>query len=188
MPKRDKKTPAIFLDRDGTILNETGYLGDPKKMRFYRDVFRGLKILSQLGFPLVVVSNQSGLARGYFSKRDYARVNSAFLTVLKKRGVEIAAVYICPHLPTAECSCRKPRTGLLRLAARKLRIDVRKSFVIGDQLRDIELARNARATGILVLTGKGKYYRDGAAKLKSHVASNLSAAAKWIRQRIGDSK
>lgn len=183
-----RRSPAIFLDRDGTILNETGYLGDPNKMKFYRSAIVGLQRLSELKIPLIVISNQSGIARGYFTKGDFERVNRKFLSVLRRSGVRISGVYICPHLPSRGCSCRKPKIGLIRRAARERHLDVRRSFVIGDQARDVALARRAKSQGVLVLTGKGKYYRKEVERAGGHVASNLIVAAGWIARQLRGEK
>ena len=174
------KRPAVFLDRDGTLLNERGYLGDPDDIEFYPCAVPGLRRLQSAGFRLVVVSNQSGIGRGYFTRRDLIRVTTRFLALLRRRGIRIDGSYFCPHLPDAGCRCRKPAPGMARRAARELNLDLKRSYVIGDQARDIELASNIGARGVLVLTGAGRRYRARARSLKAKVTSNVATAAAWI--------
>ena len=178
-----KKSRAVFLDRDGTILNERGYLGDPGKMKFYSSAFRGLKLLQKMKFKLVVISNQSGVARGLFTLADLKKVNVAFKARLAKKGIRLAGIYYCPHSPTAGCSCRKPRAGMAIRAARDLQLDLTSSYVIGDQKGDMDLARRIKAKGLLVLTGAGAAYRGVAKKFGSTITKNLVTAARWIKKQ-----
>jgi histidinol-phosphate phosphatase family protein len=180
---KKKRNRAVFLDRDGTLLRERGYLSDPKKLRFYPSVFEGLKRLQKNGFKLVVITNQSGVARGYFSLATLKKINARFQLFLKKRGILIAGIYFCPHLPNAGCRCRKPKPFLALKAARQLGIDVKRSYVIGDQARDVEMARRLEAHGILVLTGAGRQYRREAIRKGSLVSKNLDTASRWILKR-----
>jgi len=179
----NKLCPAVFLDRDGTILNERGYLGDPRKMKFYKGAPAALRRLSRAGYQLVVITNQSGVARGYFTLGQLARVNQEFSAFLRRRGVRLSAIYFCPHLPKKGCSCRKPRPGLPRKAARRFGLDLRRSFVVGDQPHDMELAHRVGARGVLVLTGAGRSSRPRAAKWEPHVTTNLTTAARWIESQ-----
>jgi histidinol-phosphate phosphatase family protein len=177
------KRAAVLLDRDGTILNERGYLGDPNDIQFYKSAAAGLRRLQKAGFRLVIVSNQSGIGRGYFTREDFGRVSDRFTAMLRRQGVRIDGIYFCPHLPDAECECRKPKIGMARRAARDLNLDLRRSYVIGDQLRDVELARNIGARGVLVLTGAGRRYSRRARSLGAKVTRNVVTAARWITTR-----
>ena len=179
------KKPAAFLDRDGTLIDERGYLGDPGRIRFYPSVVPALKRLRKAGYRLVVISNQSGVGRGYFTMDTLKKVNRRFLQLLRSRGVRIDGVYFCPHLPAAGCSCRKPAPGMAKKAARDLALDVRRSFVIGDQVRDLQLARRVGATGVLVLTGAGRASRRKAKRLAAKVTSNVGTASVWIAEQGG---
>jgi len=179
------KRPAVFFDRDGTLIDERGYLGDPSRLRFYPSAVPALRRLQKAGFLLVVVSNQSGVARGYFSLDDMNKVNARFLKILRGAGVRMAGTYFCPHAPDGGCACRKPRPGMPRRAARELNIDLKKSFMVGDQARDMELARAIGATGLLVMTGGGRSVRPRAAALGAKTTSNASTAAAWILARRG---
>ncbi len=172
--------PAIFLDRDGTIINERGYLSDPKKMFFYPFVFSALRALQKAGYQLVVLTNQSGVARGYVTLAKLQEINRKFTQVFAKRGVRIDGIYYCPHWPDQGCACRKPKPGLARRAARDLGIDIKRSYVVGDQWTDIKLSQNLGVPGILVLTGQGRNLRRKAGPLAKKITSNLATAARWV--------
>jgi len=148
--------PAVFLDRDGTLVRETGYLSNPDALELLPGVGRALRNLSESGYPLVVVSNQSGVGRGMFGAADVHRVMARLRERLREHGVELAAVYFCPHRPDEECACRKPRPGLLLRAADDLKLDLGGSLMIGDKRIDAAAGRNAGASGILVRSGYGR--------------------------------
>lgn len=175
--------PAVFLDRDGTILTERFYLSDPKKMAFYPGVFGALRRLQRAGFRLVIVTNQSGLARGYFTFRRFKEINRRFKRAFASHGVRIDGIYYCPHLPTASCACRKPKPALARRAARALKIDLKRSFVIGDQWTDMKLSQNLGVPGVLVLTGQGRSQRAKAGPLAQKITTNAATAARWVLSR-----
>jgi D-glycero-D-manno-heptose 1,7-bisphosphate phosphatase len=176
---------AVFLDRDGTIIADRDYLADPRGVELLPGAAEGLRVLVRAGFLLVVVSNQSGVARGLFPESAIARVNRAVALALRRAaGVEIAGWYHCPHLPGAKvaaydrtCDCRKPAPGLILRAARELSIDLGRSFAIGDRPRDCAAGRAAGLRGTVLI---GKDAEEGAA---DHVASDLAAAARWIIER-----
>ena len=178
-----KFKPAVLLDRDGTIINERGYLSDPDKMVFYPFVFDALRRLQRAGYKLVVLTNQSGVARGYVSLKGLAEINRRFTRAFAERGVRIDGIYFCPHFPTAGCVCRKPKPGLARRAARDLKIDLKRSFVIGDQWTDMMLSKNLGVPGLLVLTGQGRSLRRKAGPLAAKITSNLKTAARWVLSR-----
>jgi D,D-heptose 1,7-bisphosphate phosphatase len=177
---KKSKTKAVFLDRDGTLLRERGYLSRPKNFHFYKSVFPALRLLQKNGYKLVIITNQSGIGRGYFSETQLKRVHDALRLSLRKKGVRIDRIYYCPHVPNAGCACRKPRPGMIQKAKRDLNIDLSSSYLIGDQTRDIQLAQNVRVKGILVLTGFGRSARREAAKHSTKVATNLMTAGRWI--------
>lgn len=135
-----KKVRAAFLDRDNTLIYDPGYIHEPEKVRLLKGVPEGLKLLKEAGFLLIVVSNQSGIGRGYFEEKDFWAVNERLQEFLKPFGVQIDAFYFCPHRPDENCSCRKPRTGMVERAAKELGIDVSESVLIGDKDTDVELA------------------------------------------------
>jgi D-glycero-D-manno-heptose 1,7-bisphosphate phosphatase len=172
---------AVFLDRDGTIIVEKNYISDPNEVVLLDGVTEGLRLLKAVGLRLVVVSNQSGIGRGYFTMSEAQVVNSRVNALLRDEGAEIADWYICPHPPDVGCRCRKPEPGMIEKASRELGLDPRRSFVIGDKHTDLELATAVGARGILVTTGYGasevKYARNCGAAVCSSIleASRLIA-------------
>ncbi|MCS7279744.1 MAG: HAD family hydrolase [Thermodesulfobacteriaceae bacterium] len=156
MDFKNQKIPAVFLDRDGTINEEVGYLNHPSRLRILKGVPQALKKLQEAGFKLFVVTNQSGPARGYFPYELVDKIHELIKKRLSKYGVEIAEFLVCLHHPSENCPCRKPKIGLIEKALSLYPIDISKSYVIGDRLIDVELALNSGIKGILVLTGYGK--------------------------------
>ena len=183
---------AVFLDRDGTINEDVGYLSDPGRLTLLPGTAEALSRLKKAGFTLVVVSNQSGIARGYMSEDDLAEVNGALKHQLSRHGVAIGAFYHCPHHPdfTGECDCRKPRTGMAGRAARELGIDLARSYFVGDKASDVMLGKNSGGRSVLVLTGFGrgeKNVLEAGGVRPDKVASGLPEAADWILKDSGAS-
>ncbi len=179
MPKQRK--PTLFLDRDGTLIEEKDYLKDPSQVKLLPGVVAGLKTLKKAGYALAVVSNQSGVGRGMLTRVDVERVNRHFISLLKSRGVTVKKVYWCPHLPSDRCSCRKPAPGLLKKAARDLGTAWRGGISVGDRQSDIDLAQSAGGKGILVLTGYGREnWKAGRVKHPDYVAKNFTDVVRWI--------
>ena len=148
---------AVFLDRDGTINVERNYLYRVEEFSYIPGVIIALHMLQDAGYQLVILTNQSGIARGYYSVEDYNRLTDWMLKDLGNRGVHIARTYYCPHLPTGamkqysiDCNCRKPKLGMFENAIRDLDIDVTQSIAIGDKLRDLEICRNYETRGFLL--------------------------------------
>ncbi len=151
---------AVFLDRDGTINHDPGYLGDPDHAVLIKGAATGLRILrEELGFIILVVSNQSGIARGLITKENVDAVNERINELLMKEGAGVDRFYYCPHHPDfsadTDCNCRKPMTGMIEEAVREFDIDLSRSFMIGDSKSDIECGKNAGMKTILVRTGNG---------------------------------
>ena len=136
---------AAFLDRDGVINEDFGYVGKIENFKFKEGIFELLKLLQDLGFALFVVTNQSGIARGCYTEEDFYNLTQWMIEEFKKRGIEIKDIRFCPHHPdiTGECECRKPKPGMILDLARKYGIDLKNSIMIGDSKRDIEAAINA---------------------------------------------
>jgi len=172
---------AVFLDRDGTLVRDPGYLHDPARVELLPGVVEGLRALSRAGWPLVVVSNQSGIARGLFGPGAFHAVMARIEELLAPHGVRFAGVYYCPHHPdfTGPCSCRKPGVELFKRAARELGLDLRRSWFVGDMLKDAEPAVPLGGRGILLgipAAAAAQRTRD----LGLAVAPDLEAAAALI--------
>jgi D-glycero-D-manno-heptose 1,7-bisphosphate phosphatase len=148
------KRPAVFLDRDGTLIEDRGYLHDPNLVRILPGVADGLRRLRDAGFVCVVVTNQSGIGRGMFAESDYHRVHAEMLAQLAAAGASIDAAYFCPAAPAAdgaqEHPDRKPSPGMLLRAAAELDLDLARSWAVGDAPRDVEAGRRAGCRGILI--------------------------------------
>ena len=182
---------AVFLDRDGVICTEEGYNSDPRRLRLIPGVVDAIRLFNQSGLAAVVITNQSGVARGFFAEETVAALNRAMHERLEEQGAYLDAVYYCPHHPdgTVEkyrrvCDCRKPATGMLRQAADECNLDVNRSYLVGDKLSDIECAGRAGVKGILVLTGYGaeecKRLDRAPGVHPSFIAADLREAAGWI--------
>jgi D-glycero-D-manno-heptose 1,7-bisphosphate phosphatase len=141
---------AVFVDRDGTVIEDPGYLSDPDGVRLVPGAADALALLRDRGFRLVVVSNQSGIARRLISEAQATAVHERFLAELARRGVRLDDVRYCPHGPDEGCSCRKPLPGLLVDAAAELDVDLARSFMVGDKGSDVEAGRRAGCTTILL--------------------------------------
>ncbi len=144
------KNVAVFVDRDDTLMVDVGYCRNPDQVQLLPGVADGLKLLSQHGYYAIVVTNQSGIARGYFSPRELEAVHSRLLKELNTHGADLRAIYYCPHHPEESCSCRKPRPGLLLRAASELNLKLRSCYTIGDREWDIEAGRAAGTQTILL--------------------------------------
>ena len=184
MPERSGLRPAVFLDRDGTICEEVGYLNHVSRFRMFPFAAAALRRLNDSGYAVIIVSNQSGVARGYFPESLVKQVNQLMVQQLSEAGAKVDAVYYCPHASSDNCSCRKPKTGMLERAAGEHGIDLKRSFVVGDRHGDVELSQNAQARGILVRTGYGEgELAWHAAKWPAppdFIADDLTEAVDWI--------
>ena len=183
------KRRAVFLDRDGTLNVEVDYLGDPERFEWIPGTLDALSDLHAAGFQLVVITNQSGVARGYFTEDDVARVHDRMCADLAQRGIELAGIYYCPFHPDVgeppyrkDADCRKPKPGMFLQALRELDIDAEQSFCVGDSARDLEAGRAAGISGILVATGKGASMQDKVPTGTPYVP-DLAHAAQWILAR-----
>jgi D-glycero-D-manno-heptose 1,7-bisphosphate phosphatase len=183
--------PAVFLDRDGTINEQLGYINHISRFMLLPGVGEAISLLNKNDYIVVVTSNQSGVARGYFSIELVKETNDLMKRELAQDNAYVDGIYFCPHHPDGvlseyrmECSCRKPDIGLIEKARSELDIDMKRSYVVGDRWLDIEFAHNANLPGILVLTGYGKgdlEYIVPDEKIKpTFVAADLSRAVEWI--------
>jgi D-glycero-D-manno-heptose 1,7-bisphosphate phosphatase len=181
----------VFIDRDGTLTDEVGYVNHPARLRLLPRSAEAVRRLNAAGVAAVVATNQAGLARGYFSKDVLEAVNERLVDLLGREGARLDGLYVCPHHPTegeppfrAECDCRKPRPGLLLRAAADLGLDLAASVVVGDKPSDLAVARPVGARGVLVLTGYGlgewEYRRERFPVAPHHVARDLLDAVEWV--------
>jgi len=189
-----KKNTAIFLDRDGTINDEVGYLDSADKLRIIPAAFEAVRLINASSMKAVVITNQAGVAKGLFTEEFVREINGQIQSAFLAQGALINRFYFCPHHPTEGidpyrliCDCRKPEPGLLLQAAVDLNIDLARSYVIGDRLRDIETAHRAGAKGVLVMTGYGQDLMqeagpDRANELNQpdYIAQDILEAVHWI--------
>lgn len=153
----NKSNKAIFLDRDGTINVEKNYLHKIEDFEFLPGVIDGLKMLQDAGFLLVIITNQSGIGRGYYTEENFLVLNTWMIDTLREKGTIIAKTYYCPHLPNAKiekyrktCVCRKPALGMYEQAVRDLNIDLSRSYSIGDKIRDCAICEKTKCNGFLI--------------------------------------
>jgi D-glycero-D-manno-heptose 1,7-bisphosphate phosphatase len=154
--------PAVFMDRDGTLSHEVGYVNHVSRFRLYPWSVDAVRLINRSGFLAVVITNQAGVARGYFPEAVIHEVHASLRAAMHDGGAQLDAIYFCPHHPSLgeppyrmECDCRKPKPGLLKRAESDLGIDLKHSWVIGDRLGDVELAWRVGARGALVKSGYG---------------------------------
>jgi D-glycero-D-manno-heptose 1,7-bisphosphate phosphatase len=182
---------AIFLDRDGTLNEEDGYITSPERFRLYSFAAEAVRLINQSGWKAIVLTNQSGVARDYFTETTLIEIHEQMKESLRLQGARIDAIYYCPHHPDygpplyrLDCDCRKPRPGLAERAARDFNLDLNRCYVIGDRYRDIETGHAVGARGVLVMTGygRGEYEADRErwARQSDHVAEDLLDAVKLI--------
>ncbi|NMA42272.1 MAG: HAD family hydrolase [Oligosphaeraceae bacterium] len=167
--------PCVFIDRDGTVLESVHYLHDPKDVKVPSEAIQGLKLLRDAGFMLILISNQSGIARGYFGCDDLQAVHERMCAIFAQEDITLDDYFYCPHAPDAECGCRKPEIGMLEEACRKHNIDLQHSVMVGDADCDMELANNFSLPGLLILTA-----RTTNLALAKHICHDFLEAAQLI--------
>lgn len=179
-----KPTPqrAVFIDRDGTIVEETHYLHRPEDVIIVKGAAAALKKLRRAGYLIFIITNQAGIGRGYYTEADMQRVHRHLLGVLGNDGATVDGVYFCPHHPDDRCNCRKPSPKFLFDAAAQFNIRLADSFMIGDRIGDLDAGHRAGARSILVRTGYGvdEIKKAGDKLPANHVAKDLPAAINWI--------
>ena len=178
---------AVILDRDGTINVEKDYLYKIEDFVFEKGVIEGLKLLQEMGYIFVVVTNQSGIARGYYTEEDVEILNAHIQEILNDKGIKIEKFYYCPHHPEkgigkykVQCKCRKPQTGMLDQAVEEFDIDRKASFMVGDNISDIEAGINAGMTPILVTTGHGHEHVERITKMGVKAFDSLEEFARSL--------
>lgn len=181
--RKEKKNPlgrnrAVFLDRDGTINEDKVYLSDVRNLKIIPGAIEAANLLKKEGFLIFIVSNQSGLARGFFGPEDLERIHDKIKEIFPLDGI-----YYCPHHPDEDCPCRKPKPKMVLDIADKFRVDLGRSYLIGDALSDIEMGQRAGCKSILVLTGRGKEteasLREGGPPVE-FIAKDILEAVRWI--------
>ena len=191
---RETANRAVFLDRDGTINEEVGYVNHVDRFVLLPRSGQAIRLLNEHRFKTVVITNQAGVARGYFAESLVKKVHQKMKDLLEREGAYLDGIYYCPHHPDVgspryrkTCQCRKPNTGLVEWAAKELDIDCSKSYVIGDRGTDLAFGEKIGATGILVLTGYGRgeweYFGKQWRVKPDYVAPDLYEAVQWILLR-----
>jgi D-glycero-D-manno-heptose 1,7-bisphosphate phosphatase len=181
---------AVFLDRDGTMIHEAGYLGRLDDLRWFSWTADAIRLLNRAGFLVCVTTNQGGIGLGFYTEAFLHELHARMAATLDAAGAHVDGWFHCPHHPAAvvpslrlDCDCRKPRPGMIRQAVERLDIDARQSFVVGDKLADVGLAGQAGARGILVRTGYGDDVvraHGGVVPGAVHVAGDLMGAVAWL--------
>ncbi|MBN1215995.1 MAG: D-glycero-beta-D-manno-heptose 1,7-bisphosphate 7-phosphatase [Candidatus Lokiarchaeota archaeon] len=180
---KDKRY-SIFLDRDGVINKEINYLSNPDDFVLLEGVIDALKILKEKGYLLIVITNQAGIARGYFSEARLNQIHKKMNLILKKNKIFLDDIFFCPHHPmfTGICECRKPNPGMIIKAKEKYNIDLKKSYIVGDTLNDIKAGKNAGCKTVLVLTGHGIKEKKKLNEIKpDYIYKNLLEFAENIK-------
>lgn len=186
---------AIFLDRDGTITEEVGYVNHIDRAQIFPWAPEAIRLIKSSGLPVVVVTNQSGVGRGYFTEELVAQIHQKIQDELVAMGTGLDAFYYCPHSPRAvleayrqDCRCRKPSTGMAEEAAKQFGIDLTTSYVVGDTYRDMQMGFNIGARTILLMTGYGRgeyeHHRSGWPRMPDLIAENLLEAAEQVLQEL----
>jgi D-glycero-D-manno-heptose 1,7-bisphosphate phosphatase len=183
---------VIFLDRDGTINREDGYITRVDQLHLYEGALPALRMLKEMGYRIVIVSNQAGVAKALLTEKALVEINNALLSMLRAQGILIDRLYYCPHHPDAvvpeykkDCECRKPKTGMVMRAVNELGVSVEGAYMIGDKLTDVELARNFGGRGILLLTGYGKEEMkklDPQKHKPVYIGKDILDAVEWIKK------
>lgn len=185
------KQRAVFIDRDGTISEEVGYINHVSRFRLFPYAPAAIKHLNENGWLAIVITNQAGVARGYFSEDTIQAVHGAMTNELKSNGAQLDAIYYCAHHPSVgeppyrfDCDCRKPKPGLISRATKNFDIDLQKSWMVGDRYSDVELARNAGVKSMFVLSGYGRgeweHQRASWTEQPDLVAEDLLEAVRFI--------
>lgn len=171
---------AVFLDKDGTLIDDVPYSVDPSRITLARGAAAGVRRLSRLGYRLLVVSNQPGVALGRFDAGALVAVEQRLTRLLQEQGARLAGFYYCPHAPDDGCACRKPRPGMLLRAAADQRIDLAASWMIGDILDDVEAGVRAGCRTILIDNGNETVWRRSSLRRPTYTALDLTAAAQFV--------
>ena len=179
------KNRAVFIDRDGTIARDVPYCSRPEDFELLPDVVEGVKLLNERNFKVVVVTNQSGVARGYFTEETLAKIHDKMRAELARYGARVDAIYYCPHHPDDNCECRKPKPKMLLHAASDLDIDLKQSFIIGDSDMDVEAGNRAGCRSIRIAEASTEGELEKRMLYTDYVAPNVNDATQWIISKQG---
>lgn len=185
------KKPAVFIDRDGTMTVEGGYINHPSRLELIPTTAAGIRLCNENGILAVVATNQAGVARGYFTEDLIHVVHNRMKDLLKEQSAYLDGVYYCPHHPhegkppyRAECNCRKPLPGMIEQAAKELPVDLSRSYMVGDKISDSEFGHRLGLRTVMVMTGYGRgeyeYQRQDWKDTPDFIAENLEEAVQWI--------
>jgi D-glycero-D-manno-heptose 1,7-bisphosphate phosphatase len=191
MSTNQQLRPAVFMDRDGTMTVEGGYINHPSRLKLITGTAEAVKMLNDNGIYAVVTTNQAGVARGYFTEDLIHVVHNRMRELLARKGAQLDAVYYCPHHPREggpgyrlDCNCRKPRPGMIEQACKELPIDLSRSYMVGDKISDSEFGHALGVKTVMVMTGYGRgeyeYQRQDWKDQPDYIAKDLRAAVQWI--------
>ncbi len=174
--------PAIFFDRDGVLNEDRGYVGKWEDFVFAKDILKALQKLQSLNYKFIIVTNQSGIARGYYTEEDYQKLTIKYTSYLKQNGIYFDGIYHCPHHPifNLNCDCRKPKPGMIKRAARELKIDLSKSIMIGDNVSDMISGLNAGINNLFLINNSNEINLNHASKKINYSKNLLDCADKII--------
>lgn len=177
---------AVFLDRDGTINIDVGYLGEPEGLVFIRGAKEGVRLLKKKGFLVFIVTNQSGVGRGYFSLESLKSINEKMLHEFGKNRIHIDGIYYCPHHPRERCKCRKPQPKIVKDIAKRFKINLERSYFIGDKLIDVQTGKNAGCRTVLINADTSCLIEEEDDwSPPDFVAKDLKEAARWVVKSSG---
>lgn len=182
MGKHKIKRPAVFLDRDGTLIKFFNDIVRPSQVQILKYAPEALRLFREMGFRVVVITNQPVIDKGFIDRRGVDRLHADMNRRLKGQSAAIDSFYVCPHRHWDDCSCRKPRIGSIKKAVKKYHIDIKKSFFIGDTMRDVMTGRNANLKTVLVMTGRKGDDRAAFKVKPDYTVKNILAAAKLIKK------
>lgn len=181
---RNKTGRIVLADRDGTLIVDRGYAGDPREVKLFPGVVRALQKLKKAGFSVVVVTNQSGVGRGFITRAQADRVKKRFLQLLRLKGTSVDGYQACFHAPEHRCACRKPKLKLVKKAAKILKLPWKRAVSVGDKNIDVEMGHRTGGRGVLVRTGFGKTWKPQRGKPRpDFIAAHFAKAAEWILQQ-----
>ena len=176
----EKRQKAVFLDRDGTICEDVNYLSRPEDLRLFPFTAEAVKLLNDKGFLVILITNQSGIARGFFDEKVLHQIHAKLKEELTKSNAKLDAIYFCPHSSSDNCDCRKPKTGMIEMAKQDFSLSLENSWIIGDKAIDVETGFNAQIKTALVLTGYGQTEAEKLKKKPDLTAENLLQIVKML--------